>query len=186
MHVSVARRVAEFVWAQHFRIPEAGYWLLLVVAAVGFSTDTVLAALGWTFVVLLAVQGIARWHWHRRLGRALVVTRFSTVRGQEGMATRVQDLVMTSLQDKLPPRLLAEVHAVPAVVGPADRGFAIRLRRRLRARLLVHGRIDQRADGGWAVFARVVQPANRAVIHLDWHTRDITQLGRAGATSSSA
>ena len=90
------------------------------------------------------------------------------------MATRVQDLVMTSLHDKLPPRLLAEVHAVPAVVGPADRGFAIRLRRRLRARLLVHGRIDQRADGGWAVFARVVQPANRAVIHLDWHTRDIT------------
>jgi hypothetical protein len=38
----------------------------------------------------------------------------------------------------------------------------------------VHGRVEQRADSGWAVFARVVQPAERAVIHADWHTRDLT------------
>lgn len=149
----MARRVAEFVWRQHFRIPEPAFWALLVTAAIGFSAETVLATAAWTFVLLLAVQGIARWHWHRRFGRALVVTRFSTVRGEEGMAARVQELVMTSLQDKLPPALLREVHAVSAVVGPADRDFAVRLRRRLRADLLVHGRIDQRSDGGWAVFA---------------------------------
>jgi tetratricopeptide (TPR) repeat protein len=170
----MARRVAELVWRQHFRIPEPAFWALLVIAAIGFSAETVLATAAWTFVLLLAVQGIVRWHWHRRFGRALVVTRYSTVRGQEGMAARVQELVMTSLQDKLPPALLREVHAVSAVVGPADRDFAVRLRRRLRADLLVHGRIDQRSDGGWAVFARVVQPANRSVIHLDWHTRDVT------------
>jgi hypothetical protein len=46
MHISVARQIAGFVWAQHFRIPEAAYWMLLVVAAVGFSADTVPARSG--------------------------------------------------------------------------------------------------------------------------------------------
>jgi hypothetical protein len=173
-HISLARQVVEFVWRQHFRIPEPAYWLALVIASIGFSSATTLEALGWSAVVVLSVVGIVRWHWHRRRSRALVVARFSTVRGQEGMASRVQELVMTSLQDKLPPDLLQLVHAVPAVLGTADRSYALRLRRRLRSLYLVHGRIEQRADGGWAVFARVVQPAERTVKHADWHTRDVT------------
>ncbi len=81
---------------------------------------------------------------------------------------------MTSLQDKLPRMMLGLVHAVPAVVGTADRDYALSLRHRLRSLYLVHGRVEQRTDGGWAVFARVLQPAERSVQHLDWHTRDIT------------
>jgi tetratricopeptide (TPR) repeat protein len=148
--------------------------MALIVASVGFYTGTTLEALAWAGLLTLSIAGIARWHWHRRRSRALVVARFSTVREQEGMAERVQELVMTSLQDKLPPTLLPLVHDVPAVIGTADRGYAIQLRRRLRSLYLVHGRVEQRPDGGWAVFARVVQPAERAVKHADWNTRDVT------------
>jgi 4-amino-4-deoxy-L-arabinose transferase-like glycosyltransferase len=137
--ITLAREVAELVWRQHFRIPEPVYWLTLLVTAVGFSTETTLEALGWAGLLALSVVGIARWHWHRRRSRALVIARFSTVRGQEGMAERVQELVMTSLQDKLPPNLLPLVHGVPAVLGTADRGYALRLRRRLRSLYLCMG-----------------------------------------------
>lgn len=173
-HVTLAHRIAEAVWRQHFRIPEPAYWVGLVVSAVGFSAEATLEALAWSGVFLLSVIGILRWHWHRRRSRALVVARFSAVAGQEGMAVRVQDLVMTSLQDKLPPDLVRLVHPVPAVVGSADRSYAATLRSRLRSLYVTHGRVDQRADGGWAVFARVVQPTDRSVLHWDWFTRDIT------------
>lgn len=132
-HVALAHRIAEAVWRQHFRIPEPAYWAGLLVSAVGFSVEATLEALAWSGVFLLSVIGILRWHWHRRRSRALVVARFSAVAGQEGMAVGVQDLVMTSLQDKLPPDLVRLVHPVPAVVGSADRRYAATLRSRLRS-----------------------------------------------------
>lgn len=172
--IGLARQAVEFVWRQHFKIPEPVYWVALVVSAIGFSAASPLEAIAWTGLILLSVAGIARWRWHRRRSRALVVARFSAVSGHEGMAARVQELCMTSLQDKLPSDLLQLVHSVPAVVGPADQSYAVRLRRRLRGTYLVHGRVDERPGGGWAVFARVVQPADRDVVHVDWFTRDIT------------
>jgi len=74
----------------------------------------------------------------------------------------VQQLVLTSLQDKLPPAELTLVHGLPAVVGTHEQDFAIRLRRRLRARFLLHGRIEERGDD-YGVFARIVQPVDRGV-----------------------
>jgi hypothetical protein len=173
-HIGLVRQVVGFVWRQHFRIPEAAYWCALIVGAVGFSAEGTVEALGWAVVMAMAVGGITRWQWHRRRSKALVVARFSSLAGQEAIAIQVQQLVMTSLQDKLPPSMLPWVHDVPAVVGPADRGFALRLRRRLRSLYRVHGRLEQKPDGSWAVFARVVQPAEQTVKHADWHTRDVT------------
>lgn len=174
VQLSLVRQLLELVWRQHFRIPEAAYWAALLVGAAGFSADTPEEALAWGLLVLASVVGISRWHWHRRKSRVLVVPRFSTVRGDEGMAIRVQELVLTDLEDTLPPHFLDFVHSIPAVVGPRSRDFAARLRRRLRAMYLLHGRIDRRGDGGWAVFARVLQPTDRGVLHFDLHTRDIT------------
>ncbi len=80
-HFTLARQIAELVWRQHFRIPEPVYWIALILVAIGFSTESPLEAFGWTVLIILSVVGIARWHWHRRPSRALVITRFSTVRG---------------------------------------------------------------------------------------------------------
>jgi hypothetical protein len=155
--LSLAERIVAGVWRAHFRIPRAAYVLLL--AASGMSllllhgpSDLGVAS----FAAALAIQGLFRWYWHRERSRLLVVCLFSTEQGREGRAVRVQELVMTTLRDHLSP-----VEARLAHAG-------------LGCYLLVHGRIDERPGGGYAVFARVLQPVDRAVTHYDWHTRDRT------------
>jgi hypothetical protein len=173
--LQLLREAGRLLWRFHFHIPESVFWVVLLLSGMGLVLEASEAALVFGLPFLAALIGILRWRFHRRRGRlALVVPHFATLRGQEGRARYVQEVIVTSLQDKLPPAELALVHSVPAVVGTHDRGFAVRLRRRLRAQFLLHGRIEERPDGSYGVFARVVQPSDRSVTHMDWHTRDVT------------
>ena len=82
-HVTLARQVAELVWRQHFRIPEPAYWMALVVASLGFYAGTTLEAFAWAGLLALSVVGIARWRWHRRRSKALVVARSAPFWGRK-------------------------------------------------------------------------------------------------------
>jgi len=173
-------RVANAIWRWHFNIPEPAYWLALILGSATFTLTLVLALPGggWflaasSFATLLAVQGIARWHFHRASARgALVAPRFAA--SEPSHATQIQEMLMTALKDDLSEGEAARVHAVPAVVGSAQRVFATRVFRRLRAHMLLHGDIRERRDGGLSVYARVLQPLPHEVIHADPHTRDVT------------
>jgi hypothetical protein len=123
----VAEHIATAVWRFHFRIPEPAYWAASVagLGLVFFSPGV------GVFFLVIGLQGVGRWEWHRRKSRALVIARFSTLGGTEGRASRVQELVMTRLQDSLPEGFHFWFHAIPAVVGPADRSFAVQLQGRL-------------------------------------------------------
>jgi len=82
------------------------------------------------------------------VARGLVLARFFAGKGAEGRQEEVQRLIWNSLRDKLTEeeaRLV--VHELPVVVGADERDFAIALRRRLRARFLLHGIQEQSHDG---------------------------------------
>lgn len=173
-------RVARFIQRLHFRIPEASFWLLLVVAAVllpTLATGSFEGLLLGLFALGIAIVGIGRWHWHRGLGRhALIVARFWAPKGHESRAEEAQRIIFDSICSQLPQDVRALAHRIPGVIGIDESEFAGRVLRRLRGQWLLHGRIAVRPDGGWSVFAAVVQPAHDAVLHYDLHTRDMTPL----------
>lgn len=176
--ISTTQDVFKTIWQLHFRIPEPLYWLTIVVAGIGFSTASPAEAVAWTALFALGLQGVVRWHYHRGRGRrALVLAQFAAPGDAQGRAAEVQQLFLTQLRDKLSPSDARQVHAVPAVVGTADAEAAARLRRRLRARLLIYGRVTTHADG-WAVFARTLVPVGGGT-HFDEHTRDRTPIKRS-------
>jgi tetratricopeptide (TPR) repeat protein len=173
--VNLGERIFRAVWRFHFHIPRAAYRLLLAVAVtILLLFDGSQPRIAAAVAVALALQGLLRWQWHRKQSGLVVVCRFSTEPGRESRAVHVQDIVMGTLADHLPPFEAALAHAVPVMVGPASRPFAARLRRRLGCYLLLHGRIDEPPGRTYAVFARVLMAADRDVIHYDWHTRDRT------------
>ncbi len=175
---SIAKDSFATAWRLHFEIPEALYWLAILVAAVGFSATSSVEAVAWCVLFALGLQGVIRWHWHRgRARRALVLTRFAGYGAGEARAREAQDLILTQLRDKLDPASIERVHSIPFAVGTAQTGRARRVRRRLRAWLLVYGRVDEHGDD-WSVFARLLRPVGRA-IHLDEHTRDVTPVKRS-------
>jgi tetratricopeptide (TPR) repeat protein len=175
---SIAKDTFGAAWRLHFEIPEALYWLAILVAAIGFSTASPLEAIAWFALFLLGLQGVVRWHWHRGRGRrALILARFAGYGGGEARAREAQDLILTRLKDKLDPSGVDRVHAIPFAIGTAQSGRARRVRRRLRAWLLVYGRVSEQG-GHWSVFARLLRPTGRAV-HLDEHTRDVTPVKRS-------
>lgn len=172
------RAVFAAAWRSHFAIPEPVYWFVVVLAGVGFSAASPVEAIGWTAVIVLGVQGIARWHYHRGRGRrALVLARFVAPGGAHSRGAEVQHLFLTRLRDKLAPAHANQVHAVPAIVGTADQRAAASLRRRLRARLLIYGRVTEDSSG-WGVFARIMAPVGGGH-HFDEHTRDATPIKRS-------
>jgi tetratricopeptide (TPR) repeat protein len=59
-------------------------------------------------------------------------------------------------------------------MGSGDQARAARLQRRLRAGMVLYGRVMARVDGGWTVLPRVLQPISRAFFHRDFETRDVT------------
>jgi tetratricopeptide (TPR) repeat protein len=162
-------------WRFHFDIPEPAYWALVLLAGVGFSAASPLEAIAWAGVFALGLQGVLRWHWHRgRARRALVLARFG---GAQARSVEAQELMLTSLRDSLDPASVDRVHAIPAVLGTAGAERARRVRRRLRAWLLVYGRVSEQ-DGSWGVFARLLRPVG-GVRHWDEHTRDVTPVKRS-------
>ncbi|MCW2986894.1 MAG: hypothetical protein JWR63_4464 [Conexibacter sp.] len=175
------REALSAAWRLHFRIPALAYWLLIVVAGIGFSTASATEALAWGGVFLIGTQGVLRWRYHRRRARGhIVIARFDSPEHARDRARETQALFMTRLRDALTSEEAADVHAVPAVVGTDDAAGAIRLRRRTGARILVYGRIADSGDSGWAVFTRLVSPVGGGQ-HLDPHTRDVTPIKRTWA-----
>jgi tetratricopeptide (TPR) repeat protein len=175
---SIAKDAFATVWRLHFEIPEMLYWLAILVAAVGFSATSSVEALAWAVLFALGLQGVVRWHWHRgRARRALVLTRFAGYGVGESRAGEAQDLILTQLRDKLDPSDADRVHAIPFAVGTTQSDRARRVRRRLRAWLLIYGRVSEQS-GEWSVFARLMRPTGDAV-HLDEHTRDVTPVKRS-------
>lgn len=171
--ISLAERLLHAAWSLHFRIPELAYWALLCLG-LWLSVIRMEASVG-APLLAVAVVGISRWEWDRwRSRHGLVVARFSTSPIHRGREEEAQRVILASLRDKLPSVAARLVHGVPVVVGPDDRDLALRLRRRLRAAFLLHGRIADREGRGWSVYARVMQPASASVLHADWHTRDVT------------
>lgn len=171
--ISLAERLLRASWSLHYRIPELAYWALLSLGLWLLIAGGAIAVGAVSLAV--AVVGIARWKWDRWQSRGgLVVARFSTSPANQGREEEAQRVVLASLRDKLPIRAARLIHGVPVVVGPDDRDLALRLRRRLRAAFLLHGRIADAGIGGWSVYARVMQPVSRSVLHADWHTGDVT------------
>lgn len=160
-----------------FHIPEWCLWLFAGAAAVGMAIGIDIASLPLALcsvaAAAVAAVGIARWQLHRRCSRGgLVVPRFAAP-GEENRQEEVQRIILASLQDNLTLDEARLVHGVPVVVGADERQFAIALRKRLRARFVLHGRIAPRGTG-YSVYARVAQPIDPGVIHVDLVTRDVT------------
>ena len=168
-------RVVQAASRFHYRFPEPALWLLLAasllvgIPTLGAAAPITLASL---LALIVAVQGIARWRITRRRTRGrLVVPLFRCVSFEK--AVEVQDTILRTLQDHLSPAEMNAVHRLPAVVGVADRAFASKLCRRLRAYILLQGEIRQEKDGAWSVYAGTCQRAPN-VRHIDPHTRDET------------
>jgi tetratricopeptide (TPR) repeat protein len=167
------------VWAFHFRIPRALYWLSYLVGALLLAdplrTSPWLLG-GGLFLMVFGAQGIARWHVLSNPRSAIAVAQFSSVAEARGRGLQVQRDVVATLRDRLRPLPELRVLAVPEVIGRADDQLAIRVRSRLRARYLLHGDVRGHADGSESVYARLVRPIERSIEHWDWFTRDRTPL----------
>jgi tetratricopeptide (TPR) repeat protein len=168
-------RVVQAAWRFHYRIPEPALWLLLAasllvgIPTLGAAAPITLASL---LALVVAVQGIARWRITRRRTRGrLVVPLFRCASFEK--AVEVQDTILKTLQDHLSPAEMDAVHRLPAVVGTADRTFASKLCRRLRAYILLQGEIRQEKKGAWSVYAGTCQRGPN-MRHIDPHTRDET------------
>lgn len=199
--LSAALRIAATVWRRHFRVPEWAYWTVLVtgLAAAGtallsglysdlfdgeaFDRQFVggLTVAGVTFIfIAVCATGIVRWHRDRRKARGgLVVPRFHETAGARERGRDAQLIVLDSLQEHVPEGLRSRVHGVNAGIDLQQREFAVRLLRRLRAEAVLHGRVVDRAEGGWTVHARLALVATGGLTHYDWHTNDATP-GRMG------
>jgi tetratricopeptide (TPR) repeat protein len=171
MTIELTERLARLWAGLRFDIPEPAYWGLLVGGTI-FSPFVSLIGLA---PVLISVVGIGHWRWYRRRCRGtLVVTRLSEGGGVEGHGSESQKIIVDQLRNALPPRLGKAVQAVPVTMGSGDNARAARLQQRLRADMVLYGRVMARADGGWTVLPRVLQPISRAFFHQDFETRDVT------------
>jgi tetratricopeptide (TPR) repeat protein len=152
----------------HYRIPEFVY--VCAVLAIGGSVVLGAMPLFPVAVPLMAIGtiGVVRWHQDRRAARGgLVVPIFSAPDGVD--ARDFQRTMMASLYAKLSPEEAKRVRAVSVTVGPDERDFAVRLRRRLRAAFVLYGRIS---DQGASVYPSILEPISRRLLHIDPHTRE--------------
>jgi tetratricopeptide (TPR) repeat protein len=170
--LSYGERALAWIVRQHFRIPPLAFWTLAVGGAVLAPFLSLWPALGSIAVALVGVFGVLRWRWHRRHTRLIVLPQPVTVESTDPLAIRAQQLILESLAMRLTAEEAALVHPIPTRVGPTDPRLADAIRRRLGGFMIVVGRIDRRADGGWSLFSGVLQDTEQDVIHLDWHTRD--------------
>lgn len=196
MFLTAVLRLAVATWRRHYRVPECAYWIGLLIgvgaAFAGLLTDVYgdlfsREAFGRPFVgglaiaavnvVVLAVcvTGIVRWYRDRRKARGgLVVALFYETAGAKDRGRDVQLMVLDALQQHVPDAQRSQVHGVKASVDLEHRDFAVRLLRRLRAAAVLHGRVVDRADGGWTVHARLALLSTSRLTHYDWHTNDTT------------
>jgi hypothetical protein len=168
-------RFVRAVWQRHYRIRKGIYWLALL----GVGTLTIIGRTGTADLIggglmLLGAVGIGRWYADRRRCRgALVVARFREGAGTEGRAEETQRILIDQLRNSLKPEERGFIQAIPATVSGDEVRFAEQLQRRLRAGFVLHGRLASRAEGGWSVLPRILEPSETAT-HYDPFTRDKT------------
>jgi hypothetical protein len=172
--IRLAQDLLRGVWRSHYHIPRPVYGAVTVIgfAVAASNLDWRLRIAG-VFIAGVGAQGLLRWFLDSRPVAALAVARFGTEPGREGTAVRIQREIMTALQDHLWPDLPLGIVSIPAMVGRDQRGFAIRLRARLRALYLVYGDIRPRGQDE-SIYPRIVQPPEPYLMHLDWFTLDRT------------
>lgn len=194
--ITGALRISAHIWARHYRVPEGVYWLALLVGIAGtagalfgglygdlfdgqlydrqFVGGLTVAALN-LIVIAVSGTGIVRWENDRRKARGgLVVPRFYETAGAKNRGRDGQLMVLDALDRVASEVPHARVHGIGAVVDLQHRAFAATLLRRLRASAVLHGRVVDRADGGWTVHARLALHMAHGLIHYDWHTSDAT------------
>ena len=158
-----------FVAPIHYRIPQLAYVAVAIVAVLAVVVGILPALPVAAPVLAVAAIGATRWHFDRRAARGgLVIPRFSAASGVD--VREVQRTIVASLYAKLSPEEAKLVRSVPVTLGPDERNFAVRLRRRLRAAFLLYGRIG---DGGQSVHPSILEPLNRTVLHFDPVTHDL-------------
>jgi hypothetical protein len=164
--VGYGERVLRWVVRQHFRIPPAAFWsALLLGTALAPFLPLVPGAVA-AGVALIGLYGVMRWRIHRKRNGLLILPQPVTVDPSDPLAMRAQQLVLESLSGRLTPDELALVHPISARVGPTDTRLAEGIRRRLGAAMIVVARIDDRKDGGWSLFAGVLTPPERDLVHV--------------------
>jgi tetratricopeptide (TPR) repeat protein len=178
--------VASWLWRHHFRIPELVHWAMVVGGSLFFALPwpTLLLPLA---LCVSGLVGIGRWRWHKARARGgLAIPYFRAPATIQTRADQVQRDTYSSLLDCLPLDQQALIHRVPVVVGPEDRGFARRLRRRLGASFLLYGKIADAPGGQWSVYPRVITPSPAAsVTHFDPHTKELVQYAAYWGDESS-
>lgn len=170
--LSYAERALAWVVRQHFRIPPAVFWAMVVGGAVLAPFLPLVAGLVSIAISAVGVMGVLRWRWHRRRLALIVLPQPVTVDPTDRLAVRAQELIIESLAPRLTADEAALVHPIPARLGPTDVRLADAIRRRLGSPMIVLGRIDRRSNGGWSLFSGVLSPPEEEVTHVDWHTRD--------------
>jgi tetratricopeptide (TPR) repeat protein len=171
-------RIMREVWEHHYRIPEFAYWLvglgsLILLPAIALALPESLLVLP-VFGFFLSLVGVVRWKLAKKRCRvAMVVPLFKEGGGADGRASEAQSLIIDHLRRHLPEPLRKLIQPLPVEIGPDEDEFAARLRKRLRAMYVLHGRVAAQGDS-WSVYPRVLEGPTESVTHYDRFTRDIT------------
>lgn len=173
--IPTLERIARDLWASHYRIPELAFWgsaLASVVALIAVPPGEQTTA--FAFALGLSLVGIARWRLAKRRCRfGTIVPLFEEGGGAQGRGAEAQTMIVDHLRRHIPEPLKSLIQPLPVRIGPADEAFANRLRKRLRALYVLHGRVTARGDS-WSIYPRVLEGPNENVTHYDKFTRDIT------------
>lgn len=172
--VELAERVLRLAWRWHFRIPKIIYWVAFSIGVVGVAlwrevggAELLFAAF---LMVVLGMQGVVRWAYYQSRPPALAIPFFEST--SHDLSAEVRRIITTSIRDHLSAPFNEAVRPIDVVVGPSDKSFAHRLRRRLGALYLVYGEV--REGDPYSVFSRLSVEPPAEVMHQDWWTMDIT------------
>jgi hypothetical protein len=174
--IGALERVGSRAWSLHFRLNRFVWWFAgLILLAVGVIVPIDDVHVTAPVLALVAFAGGVRWQRaRRRCKSAMLVPLFFEGGGAGGHAEEAQRIVVDTLREHLPRQSHDIVQPLAVVVGPDERAFAEKTRKRLRASFILHGRVAARKGGGWSVFPRILEPAYNATTHVDWFTRDRT------------
>lgn len=172
--VGLAERVLRLAWRWHFHIPKIIYWVAFAIGVVGVALWREVGGAELLFVafllVVLGVRGVVRWAYYQSHPPALATPFFEAT--SQDLSAEVRRIITTSIRDHLSAPFDEAVRPIGVVVGPSDKSFAHRLRRRLGALYLVYGEV--REGDPYSVFSRLSVEPPAEVMHQDWWTMDIT------------
>lgn len=172
--VELAERVLKLAWRWHFHTPKIVYWFTFAMGVAGISLWREVGGAELLFAAALMVvhgaQGVIRWAHYQSRPPALAIPFFETTSPE--LSAEVRRVITTSIRDHLTAPFDEAVRPIDVVVGPSDKSFAHRLRRRLGALYLVYGEV--RDGDPHSVFSRLSVEPPSEVMHQDWVTMDIT------------